>query len=109
MTKPEDMGGGLQDLFRQAQQMQTRMAEVQERLKKETYEGEAGGGMVKVTVNGHFEVLQVKIEAEEIDGDLELAMDLVAAAVNNAIGKAKEGAAEATRALTGGISIPGLF
>ncbi len=108
MSEPEDMAGGLQNLFRQAQQMQTRMAEVQERLKNETFEGEAGGGMVKVTVNGHLEVLQVNFDAEEIGEDLELAMDLVAAAVNTALQKAKEATAEATRSVTGGLSIPGL-
>lgn len=89
--------------------MQARMAKVQERLKNETFEGESGGGMIKVTVNGHLEVLQVKFDADEIGDDMELAMDLVAAAVNSALRKAKDATAEATRSITGGLSIPGLF
>ena len=95
--------------MRQAQQMQSKLAEVQERLKSQTFEGEAGGGLVKVTVNGELEVIHVFVDTEEVGDDLELAVDLVAAAVNTAIKNAKAGIAEATRSVTGGLSIPGLF
>jgi DNA-binding YbaB/EbfC family protein len=89
--------------------MQSKLAEVQERLKQQTFVGEAGGGLVKVTVNGEFEVVGIVVDVEEVGDDLELTVDLIAAAVNTAIRTAKEAIAEATRSVTGGLSLPGLL
>lgn len=97
-------------LFKQAQEMQSKMAEIQEELAKKTVEVSTGGGMVKVTANGLGEILSVRIDPELINmQDREILEDLVLGAVNEAQKKANELRQEEMTRLTGGLKIPGLF
>ena len=76
--------------MKQAQKLQKQMMEIQEEISKKTVEGSAGGGMVKVTANGHQDILEVKIDPEVVDPeDIELLEDLIVAAIANAQEKAK--------------------
>ncbi|HEY3151504.1 MAG TPA: YbaB/EbfC family nucleoid-associated protein, partial [Candidatus Binatia bacterium] len=73
--------GGMGNLLKQAQEMQARMAKIQEELGQKTVEGSAGGGMVQVTVNGQFNLVAVKIEPSVINGsEKEMLEDLILAA-----------------------------
>jgi hypothetical protein len=97
-------------MMKQAQQMQAKMAEVQEELKNETVDASAGGGMVKVTMTGDMQVKSVEIDPAAVDpDDVELLSDMVAAAVNEAVRAAQELAANKMAAVTGGMNIPGLM
>jgi DNA-binding YbaB/EbfC family protein len=97
-------------LMKQAQEMQAKMAQLQEELAKTEFEVSSGGGMVTVRMNGQQEVLAVKIEDEVFkDGDKEMLEDLIVAAINEARQKAADTAKEQMSSLTGGMNIPGLF
>ena len=106
-------GGGLGDLgglMKQAQKMQKEMARIQEELKERVVEANAGGGMVKVAVNGAQEIVSIKIDPEVIDpDDKEMLEDLILAAVTQGLKKAKELAEEEMSKVTGGLKLPGLF
>lgn len=92
-----------------ARDFQSKLANIQEDLARRTVTGSAGGDMVQVEINGVLEVLSVKIEPTLIAaGDEEMLEDLVAAAVNTAINRAKEMAAAEMSKLTGGMRLPGL-
>ena len=99
-------------MMRQAQQLQNRLAKVQQELEELTVEGSAGGGVVRVTMNGRQEVSEVVIEPEAAPNldqeDIDLLQDLVAAAVNDASARTQQLAAEKMNAVTGGLNIPGL-
>jgi DNA-binding YbaB/EbfC family protein len=85
----------MQGILRQAQQMQERLARLQEELAGKTVEASAGGGMVTVVVNGRQEVVSVRIEKEVVSPeDVELLQDLVAGAVNEAISRSRKMMAE---------------
>ena len=104
------MKGGMGNLFKQAQQMQQKMARLQEELGQRTVEASVGGGMVSVTVNGKNEVLSLKIEPQAVDpDDVEMLEDLVLAGVNEALRKSQEMISDEMSKLTGGMKIPGLF
>jgi DNA-binding YbaB/EbfC family protein len=104
------MKGGMGNLFKQAQQMQQKMAKLQEELGQRTVEASVGGGMVSVTVNGKNEVLSLKIEPQVVDpDDIEMLEDLVLAGVNEALRKSQEMISDEMGKLTGGMKIPGLF
>jgi len=98
------------DIMKQAQQMQERLAKLQEEAGKRTVEATAGGGMVTVVANGRQEILSVKIDPEVLSGnDKAMIEDLVVAAANEALRKARDLMAEEMKNLTGGLQIPGLF
>lgn len=102
-------GSGFGDLFKQAQQLQERLAKVQEEAGARTVESSAGGGMVKATVNGRLELVRLQIDPSVLQGgDVQMLEDLVTAAVNQAVRAAQQQMAEAMSELTGGIKIPGL-
>lgn len=87
--------GGLGNIMQQAQKMQSEMKAAQEALAKQTVEGSAGGGMVKVVANGKSEVISVTLDPEVVKmGDVEMLQDLVTAGVNDALNNAKEMAAK---------------
>jgi len=92
----EDMlGGNMQGLLEKAQQMQQDLQEAQARAQEKVVSGEAGGGMVKVSANGKLEILSVTIDPLVATGeDLEMLQDLVVAAVNDALRRARETVAE---------------
>lgn len=98
------------DLLRQAQQMQQRMLKMQEELGQETVEASAGGGAVTVVFNGHQVLQSIKVQPEAIDpADPGMLEDLVLAAVNEGLEKARALAAAKMGALTGGLKLPGLM
>jgi len=97
-------------MVKQAQQMQAKMAKMEEDLAKEEFEVAAGGGAVVVRMNGRQEVIKLIISEEAIkDGDREMLQEMIMAAVNEAHQKASEVAKERIAAITGGMNIPGLF
>jgi len=102
--------GGMGNLLKQAQEMQARMAKIQEELAQKTVQGSAGGGMVQITVNGQFNLTAVQIEPSVIKADeKEMLEDLILAAVNDGMRKAREMASAEMAKLTGGFKIPGLM
>jgi nucleoid-associated protein EbfC len=104
------MGKNPQDMMRQMQQMQQRLAKIQEDLANETVEGSAGGGAVSITMTGQQKVQAVTIEPSVVDpDDVEMLQDLVVAAFNEAQAKSQQLAEQRLGALTGGLKIPGLM
>jgi len=101
--------GGMGGLMKQAQEMQAKLAKIQEELAKKTVEATSGGGMVRVTVNGQFTLASIKVDPSAVDpDDVEMLEDLVRAAVNEGLRRAREMASEEMSKLTGGFKIPGL-
>lgn len=97
----------LGQLMKQAQEMQSRMQEMQEKLGTVELEGTSGGGLVKVTVNGKGEMRRVKIDPSLADPkETEILEDLIVAAFNDAKAKAEAHAAEEMQKLTGGLNLP---
>lgn len=102
--------GGMAQLMKQANQMQMKMKKLQDELAMQTYEGTAGGGAVKVTVNGDSTVKAIDIQDDVFkSGDKEMLQDLILAATNDALKVAKETSAKEMEKITGGMNIPGLF
>jgi len=102
--------GAMGNLLKQAQDMQARMAKIQEELANKTVEGSAGCGMVQVTVNGQFNVTAVKIEASVINAaEKDMLEDLILAAVNDGVRKARDLVSSEMSKITGGLKIPGLM
>lgn len=99
--------GNFANLIKQAGQMKENMAKMQEELAKQTYQAEAGAGLVKVTMNGRGDLVDLKIESKATE-DVEVLEDLIKGAICAASRKAKEGAKAELSKLTGGINIPGL-
>lgn len=98
------------DFLRQAQQLQARLAKIQEELGRETIEASAGGGAVTVIITGHLKIQSVKISPDVVDPqDVEMLEDLVTAAVNDAVDKAQSLAASRMSAATGGMKLPGMM
>ena len=96
-------------MLRQAQQLQRKMAELQEELESATVEATAGGGVVRVVVTGKMTVESIEIDPEVISPeDADLLQDLIIAAVNEGLTNAQEMASSRMGELTGGLNIPGL-
>jgi DNA-binding YbaB/EbfC family protein len=99
----------LNQLMRQAQQMQTNVAKAQEEVAKMTADGQSGGGMVTVTVNGTFDVQKIKIEKTVVDpSDVGMLEDLVTAAINAANARMREVTKAHMSKVMGGMNIPGM-
>jgi DNA-binding YbaB/EbfC family protein len=95
-------------IMKQAKKMQEKMGQLQKELETKTVEAQAGGGMVRVVVNGKYEIVSLKIEKEVVNPeDIEMLQDLIAAAVNEGIRKAQEMASSEMGKITGGLNIPG--
>ncbi|MBA7474210.1 Nucleoid-associated protein [subsurface metagenome] len=94
-------------LMRQAQQLQGKLQKIQQELEKATVEASSGGGAVTVVMTGKQQVQSVKISPEAA-GDAEMLEDLVLTAMNEALKKSQELAADRLGALTSGLKIPGL-
>lgn len=98
------------NMMKQAKIMQQKLAEIQKELKEMEFEASAGGGAVKVKINGEQEVLEIKINREMVGSDdMEMVEDMVMVAVNDAIKQSRNEAKNKMAALTGGLGIPGLF
>src|SRR5210317_2446558 len=100
----------MNEIMRQAQQMQQKMSQVQNELAGRTVTASVGGGMVSVTMNGKNELLSIQIDKEVINPeDQSMLQDLIVSAVNEGIKKAQDMTQTEMKKLTGGISIPGMF
>lgn len=96
-------------LMKQAQQFQNKIAKLQDELGEQTVEASAGGGMVSAMVNGRQELLSITIDPEVIDPeDVEMLQDLIIAAVNDALSKAKNMVNDEMAKVTKGLNIPGM-
>ena len=102
--------GNMGNILKQAQAMQAQMAQVQEQASSKTVIGTAGGGSVTVTANGAMEVVGIVIDPDVVNsGDVEMVQDLVMAASNDALRKARAMMADEMKSVTGGMNVPGLF
>lgn len=100
----------MNQLMRQAKKLQEDLAKAQEDLKDRTLEGSAGGGAVKIEMNGHREVTAVKIDPEVVSqDDVETLQDLVLAAIQDALAQVEELTANELGKYTRGLNMPGLF
>ena len=96
-------------VFRQAQELQAKLAKAQEELAETTTEVSSGGGAIKIVVDGAQRIRSVTISPEVINAeDVEMLEDLVMTAVNEAIQKSQELAASRLSSLTGGLKLPGM-
>ncbi len=100
----------MKNLMKQAQQMQTKLATLQNELATREVEASSGGGMVKVKVNGKQELLEISINKECVDpDDIEMLEELVKTAINQAMKESQDMVSNAMSKVTGGLNIPGLF
>ena len=98
------------NLMKQAQQFQEKLGTIQEELATKMVTGTAGGGMVTATVNGSSELVGIAIEKDVINPEeAQMLQDLVVAAVNDGLRKAKELSQQEMGKLTGGLNLPGMF
>ena len=100
------MRGQLGQLMQQAQKVQENLQRAQEELAKLEVTGQAGGGMVSVTMNGRHEVRSVRIDRKLFADDPEMAEDLVAAAINDAVNKVGEMSKQRMGQVAGGMGLP---
>lgn len=104
-NKMPDLGG----LMQAAQRMQEELQRVQRELENKRVEATAGGGMVTAVVNGRLDLLEVKLDPSVVDAkDLGMLQDLVVAAVNQALNKAKALSQAELAKATGGMQLPGI-
>lgn len=100
----------LGNLMKQAQQMQSKMAEMQAKLAELEVTGASGGGMLKVTLNGKFELKGITIDPSLVTpDDVEVLEDLIVAAFNDAKGKAEAAMQDEMGKVTGGLNLPAGF
>jgi DNA-binding YbaB/EbfC family protein len=100
---------GMGNLLKQAQQLQSKIAKLQEEMATQTVEASAGGGMVVAVANGRQELVSIRIEPEiVVEADIEMLQDLVVAAANEALRKSQEMVSAEMSKLTGGMNLPGL-
>ena len=112
LPKGYNNGGAnnIQQLARQAQKLQDDMETAAAELEAKEYDATAGGGAVKVTVDGKRELLDVTISPEVVDpDDVEMLQDLIVAAVNEALREVEAESTAQLGSITGGMNIPGLF
>lgn len=98
--------GGMGNLMKQAQEMQEKMQKLQEEAASQKVTGEAGAGMVKVTMNGRHDVSAVFIDDSLMSEDKEMLEDLLAAAVNDAVRRVEENTQAKMAEITGGMQMP---
>ena len=100
----------MNQMMKQAQQMQAKLGTLQKELETREFEGSSGGGMVKAIVNGKQELIDIIIDKECVDpSDVEMLQELVKTALNQALTTSQESVNKAMSKVTGGLSIPGLF
>ncbi len=100
----------MNDLLRQAQVMQNKIAKMQAELGEKSFEASSGGGMVTAEVSGKQELRKLTIDPKALEGgDVEMLQDLIMAAVNEAARIAKESMDREMTAISGGIKLPGVF
>ena len=94
------------DMLSKAKEMQTKMKEAQDAIKKIEVEGEAGGNLVKVTLTGDYEIKAIKVSEEAKKESNEIIYDLIIAAYNNAKDKLKKKSSDELSKVTGGFNLP---
>lgn len=100
----------MNDILRQAQVMQHKLAKLQQEAAERSYEASSGGGMVKAVVSGKQELRSIAIDPRALEGgDVEMLQDLILAAVNEAGRIARETLEREMSAISGGIKLPGVF
>jgi hypothetical protein len=100
----------MDEMLRQAQLMQSKMAEMQEELARKSVEGSSGGGMVRAVATGKLDLLSISIDKAVVDpDDVEMLQDLITAAVNDALRQARQLAEQEMAGLAGGLKIPGFM
>ena len=106
---PAGGGGGMGGMLQQIQKLQEEMLRTQEELGQKTVSATAGGGAITVVATGQQRIESIKIDPDVVNPeDVEMLQDLIVAAVNEAIEKSRELAAQRLSSLTGGLNIPGL-
>ncbi|HCW91005.1 MAG TPA: YbaB/EbfC family nucleoid-associated protein [Marinobacter sp.] len=100
------MMNGMGDIMKKAQQMQEEMKKAQEEAAKAEVTGEAGAGLVKITMNGRHDVRKVDIDASLMSEDKEILEDLMAAAVNDAVRRVEENQKEKMSGMMSGMGMP---
>ena len=104
------MTKGLGNILKQAQQMHSKIAQLQEEMAGRTVEATSGGGMVHIVMNGKMEIVSIRIDPEVVNReDVDMLQDLIKAAVNEGLRKSQEMMAEEMNKITGGLAIPGVF
>jgi hypothetical protein len=104
------MKGGMNNIVRQAQQMQKKISKVQEEIGEKKIEASTGGGVVTAVVTGNQELVEINIDPEVMDpDDVELLEEMIVGAVNQAMKLADDMMNEEIEKVTGGMNIPGLF
>lgn len=98
----------IQGLMKQAQQMQAKMKETQDRLGAQTKEGVSGNGAVKIVLNGRQDLVSIKIDKNLVGDDIEMLEDLIVVAYTNAHTQIEEMMAEGMKEATGGVGLGGL-
>ena len=101
------MKGAMGNLMKQAQKMQEDMQKAQEEVANMEVEGQAGGGMVKVIMNGRHEIRKVSLDDSLMSDDKEMVEDLLAAAVNDAVRRVEQQTQEKMSGITAGLNLPG--
>ena len=101
--------GGMDGVYKKAQQMQKKMADIQSEINLMEVEGTSGGNMVKATVSGEKKILSLNLDPDILNEDKEMLEDLILVAINQAIEKVDAVSKEKMGSLTGGMNIPGLF
>ena len=100
------MKGGFGDLMKQAQQMQEKVQKVQDEISNAEVTGEAGAGLIKITMTGRHDVKKVKIDDSLISEEKEILEDLIAAALNDAVRRVENNQKDRMSELTAGIPLP---
>ena len=100
------MKGGLGNIMKQAQKMQADMKAAQEEIKQLEVEGQAGGGLIKVVMQGTHEVRRVSIDDSLVGDDKDMLEDLIAAAINDAVHKVEAATKEKYAGITDGMPLP---
>jgi nucleoid-associated protein EbfC len=99
----------MKKMMKELQKMQGKMADVQKEMESANFEAEVGGGMVKLAMNGKYEVQSVKLAKDAVDpDDVEALEDLLLAAFNSAKSKVDEASQQKMGGLTKGLGIPGM-
>jgi len=101
------MKGAMGNMMKQAQKMQEDMQKAQEEIANMEVEGQSGGGMVKVVMNGRHELRKVELDDSLMSDDKEMIEDLLAAAVNDAVRRIEQQSSEKMSGVTAGINLPG--
>jgi hypothetical protein len=100
--------GNMGAMMKKVQKLQEDMAKLQEELKARTLDASAGGGAVKVVINGDKQLQSIKIDPAAVDAeDLEMLEDLIVVAVNEAVKKVDDMMSQEMGKLTGGLKLPG--